>query len=239
MKNIYILILTVMVLGISKTIHAQNTDRDYIRLGNAAYRQEAYNKAEVYYSKAIEKKPSAEAYFNLGNALTMQRQDSTAYQKYIESLRMVGSNQLKKSKILHNMGNLQYGSKNYQQAVELYKSSLRCNPHDNETRYNLAMAQHMLKNNPSGNDGGGQDNQDQKEQEDKKEQQQKEQQNQQDKQDQQDKQQQPNQQQPEKQDMSEEAAEQLLNSAQQDEKNVQRKVQERQNAQPRRLQKDW
>lgn len=224
-------ILIILVAACCHNVKAQTSDRDYIRLGNAAYRQEAYNKAEVYYTKAIEKKESAEAYFNLGNALTMQRQDSTAYQKYMQSLELVGGNNLKKAKIFHNMGNLQYASRNYKDAAELFKASLRCNPNDNETRYNLAMALYMLKNNPNGGGGGGgnDDKQDKKEQQDKQQQQQQEKEQQQ-------KQQQQKQNQ---QNMSEEAAEQLLNSAQQDEKNVQQKVKQKQGGQPRRLQKDW
>lgn len=227
------LYLTIMITACMATAKAQTSDRDYIRLGNAAYRQNAFNKAEVYYTKALEKKESAEAYFNLGNALTMQQQDSTAYQRYMQSLELVGDNKLKKAKVFHNMGNLQYASKNYQDAVELYKASLRCNPQDNETRYNLAMAQHMLKNNPN-NGGGGSNNQDKQDQDQKKQDQQKQDQQ---KQDQQQKQEQ--QQQKKQQEMSQEAADQLLNSAQQDEKNVQRKVKEKQTGQPRRLQKDW
>ena len=228
MMNRYI--LTIILAAAFVTAQAQTSDRDYIRLGNAAYRQNSYNKAEVYYTKAIEKKPSAEAYFNIGNALTMQRQDSTAYQRYMQSLEIVGNNNLKKAKIYHNMGNLQYASRNYQDAVELYKASLRCNPSDNETRYNLAMAQHMLKNNPNNGGGGGNNNQDNKDQNDKKQEQQEKQEQQQSQQQQQKKNQ---------QDMSQEAADQLLNSAQQDEKNVQKKVKEKQSGQPRRLQKDW
>ena len=230
------IILTIMIAASCQDMRAQTSDRDYIRLGNAAFRQEAYNKAEVYYTKAIAKKESAEAYFNLGNALAMQRQDSTAYQKYMQSLELVGGNNLKKAKIFHNMGNLQYASKNFKDAVELYKSSLRCNPADNETRYNLAMALHMLKNNPDNGGGGGGNN----EQQDKKEQQDKQQQQQQKEQQQKEQEQKQQQQQKQnQQNMSEEAAEQLLNSAQQDEKNVQQKVKQKQGGQPRRLLKDW
>ena len=35
--------------------------------------------------------------------------------------------------------------KDYGKAVEAYKQSLRNNPKDDETRYNLALAQKMLK----------------------------------------------------------------------------------------------
>lgn len=54
-------------------------------------------------------------------------------------------------------------AKTYDKAVEAYKEALRNNPTDEETRYNLAVAQEMLKKNPPQNDNqdnkGGGDNQ--------------------------------------------------------------------------------
>jgi hypothetical protein len=55
--------------------------------------------------------------------------------------------------------------KQYAQAVEAYKNSLRNNPNDDETRYNLALAQKMLKdqqNNQNNDDKNNKDNKDNK-----------------------------------------------------------------------------
>jgi tetratricopeptide (TPR) repeat protein len=223
---------------------AQSNDRDHIRMGNRHYRSTQYQKAETNYRKAIDKKSSMEAYNNLGNALALQGKDSTAFEMYKKALDEPSPNTLKKAQIYHNMGNLTYANgvremkmggqnatQSFQQAVDLFKSSLRLNPDDNETRYNLAMAQYQLKK--------SQENQQQNQNQNQQQQQQQQQQDQQ-KQDQQDKkdeqQQQPPQQ--DKDQIDDKTAQQLLNSAQQDEKNVQRKVQ--QNPQQRRsLEKDW
>ena len=47
---------------------------------------------------------------------------------------------LEKAKTYHNIGNAHLKQKNYKQAVEAYKKSLRNNPSDEQTRYNLAEA---------------------------------------------------------------------------------------------------
>ena len=47
--------------------------------------------------------------------------------------------------IYHNIGIIFHSQKDYAKAIEAYKSSLRNNPKDNETRYNLALAQKMQK----------------------------------------------------------------------------------------------
>ena len=54
--------------------------RDFIRMGNKAYREKQYDKAETMYLKSIAKNPSFEAYYNLGNAYVMQMKDSTAFE---------------------------------------------------------------------------------------------------------------------------------------------------------------
>jgi len=236
------------------------TARDFIRMGNKAYRAQQYEQAETYYLKSIAKSPSFEAYYNLGNAYVMQEKDSTAFENYKKADSLGTTDPMRKARNFHNMGNIWYaqgvGSMRqqtgnaataFQRAVDFYKSSLRCNPDDNETRYNLAMAQFMLKKNQDQNGGGNNDqNQDQdKQNQDKQQQKQDQQKQDQQKQEQQkkeeDKQEQQAQPKPEqkKDEMSDQAAEQLLNSAQQDEKSVQRKVNQNQNNKRRSLEKDW
>ncbi|MBQ0047375.1 MAG: tetratricopeptide repeat protein [Prevotellaceae bacterium] len=242
--------------------------RDLIRLGNAAYRAEQYEKAETYYLKSIAKDPSFEGYYNLGNAYIMQQKDSTAFENYKKADSIGTSDPMRKARNFHNMGNIWYAqglaatqqqggnaAGAFQNAVNFYKSSLRCNPADDETRYNLAMAQYQLKKNQDKNGGGGDDNkqekdkdkqnqdkqkqdqQKQNEDQQKKDQDKQNQNQDQDKQDKQDQQQQ--QSNPNKDEMSDQAAEQLLNSAQQDEKGVQQKLNKNKNGKRRNLEKDW
>ena len=121
---------------------------------------------------------------------------------------------------------------NYEKAIEAYKESLRNNPSDDETRYNLALAQKMLKDQQQNQQNQNQDQQNQQQQQQQEQQQDQQQQDQQDQQ----QQQQPEQRQDE---MSKENAEQLLNSVMQDEQNTQDKVKKQQVIQGSRLEKDW
>lgn len=237
-------LLIYLYMLVSVCVSAQTNDRDCIRMGNSLYTQGQFSKAATMYMKAIDKKPSIEAYYNLGNALAMQGQDSTAYERYSDAVKMSGSNNLKKAKLFHNMGNLQYASKNYDLAVQLYKSSLRCNPYDNETRYNLAKALHELKKNPnSNNSGGGKGNDKNNKSKDKNGKNDQKDQNQNNNQSQNNQNKNDKKKEQPESNMSESAAEQLLNSAQQDEKGVQEKINDRRQRQgqrgKRRLEKDW
>lgn len=245
-RLLYSILLFVAVLPM-----VAQSARDCIRLGNVAYRQGQYDKAETYYLKSIEKSPSFEAYYNLGNAYIMQQKDSTAFENYKKADSIGTNDPMRRAKNFHNMGNIWYAQglaatrqeggnavSAFQNAVNFYKSSLRCNPDDNETRYNLAMAQYQLKKNQNNNGGGGgnddknQDKQDEEQQKQDEQKQDQQQNNEQNKQ----QQQQPEQQ---KDEMSDQTAEQLLNSAQQDEKGVQHKVNQKPNNGRRALEKDW
>ena len=137
------LCLTVSLLWAQK-----KTDRDYLRSGNRLYRDSMYTKAEVDYRKAIEANSRfPQAHFNLGNALLRQQKPKEAMQAYEQAVK-VETNKGRLASIYHNMGVILQSQKQFGPAIECYKNALRRNPADNESRYNLVLCQHQLKNNP-------------------------------------------------------------------------------------------
>lgn len=210
--------------------YGQKTDRDYLRSGNKLYKDSLFVKAEVDYRKALELNPkSADAMYNLGNALMMQEKAKEAMEQFDAASRLE-KDKKKLAQIYHNMGVILQSSKQLPQCIEAYKQSLRNNPKDNETRYNLALAQKQLKDQQQ-----NQQNQDQQQNKQDDKQQNKDQQDQNKKEQQQN----PQQQQQNQNQMSKENAQQLLNAVMQDEKNVQDKVKKQIQVQGRKLEKDW
>ncbi len=232
LQKIYI--ISLLLLGGIVSVHAQQkTDRDYLRSGNKLYNDSLFIKAEVDYRKALDINPkSTDAMFNLGNALLMQQKVKEAMEQY-ESVSKVEKDKSKLAEIYHNMGVILQSAKQYPQCIEAYKESLRNNPKDDETRYNLALAQKMLKDQQQNQQNQDQQQQQQEQKEDKQEQNQDQQE-----QDQKNQQQQQQQQQ-NKNEMSKENAQQLLNAVMQDEKNVQEKVKKQIQIQGKKLDKDW
>ena len=213
--------ITLLFLLVASSAFAQKTERDYLRSGNKLYNDSLFIKAEVDYRKALEINPkSTDAMFNLGNSLLMQQKAKEAMEQF-ESASKVEKDKDKLAQIYHNMGVILQSSKQYPQCIEAYKESLRNNPKDDETRYNLALAQKLLKDQQQNQDQN-QENKNQQEQ-DKKDQQNQNQQ----------------QQQQNKDEMSKENAQQLLNAVMQDEKNVQDKVKKQLQIQGKKLDKDW
>ena len=219
-----------LLLLMAATASAQKAERDFIRKGNRFFKDSVYVDAEVNYRKALETNPqSTVSMFNLGNTLAQQNKLQEAMEQYVAATKIEkDKNDL--AQIYHNMGVIFQSQKDYGKAVEAYKQSLRNNPKDYETRYNLALAQKMLKDQQQ-----NQQNQDQNKQQQQDQQEDKKDQNQQQNKDQQ----QPPQPQKKDSEMSKENAEQLLNSVMQDEKDVQDKVKKQQVIQGGRLEKDW
>ena len=227
--------LMVGLLMVSATAFGQKTVRDYLRSGNKLYKDSTFVKAEVDYRKALELDPkSTDAMYNLGNALLMQQKAKDAMEQF-EAASKVEKDKKKLSQIYHNMGVILQSSEQYPQCIEAYKKALRNNPADDETRYNLALAQKLLKDQQQNQDQNKQQEQKQDKKDDDKQQKNKEQQDQKKK----DQQNQNQQQQQNQNQMSKQNAEQLLKAAMQDEKNVQDKVKKGVRIQGRKLEKDW
>lgn len=205
------------------------TDRNLIRQGNRAFKSQKWAVAETQYRKAISKnQKNPQAIYNLGCALMAQQKDSMAIQQFTNAAQLE-TNRLRRAASYHNMGVIMQNHREYAQAIEYYKMALRCNPQDNETRYNLALCKKLLKNNPQNKDK----NKDNKDKNDDKNNKNNKNKNKNNKNNQ-------NQNQPNQDKMSRENAEQLLNAAVQQEQATKRKLQKAM-SQPRRkaYDKNW
>lgn len=221
----YFFLFVACLLSIAAMAQA---DRQFIRTGNRYYRLQNFAKAEAEYRKAVAVNgENAQALYNLGCALMMQQKDSIA----VEQFQKAGSlekSPLRKAKVYHNIGVACQAHRIYGDAIKAYEESLRNNPSDDETRYNLALCKRLQKNQKKNqqNQGGGNSKEKDKGK-DKQNKNQNDQKQQSQKNDQKDK-------------MSKDNAEQLLNAAMQDEKNTQQRIKKAmQQPRSRKLQKAW
>jgi tetratricopeptide (TPR) repeat protein len=226
-------------------LYAQKAERKNVRNGNKLYTNEKYTEAEVAYRKSLEVNPrSIEGTYNLGDALYKQQKYPEAAEQYQliagqseKLLQDSPANSQRLANVFHNLGNIGMQNKEYAKSVEAYKQSLRLNPTDDETRYNLALAQKLLEDQQ--NEDQSQDNQNQDDQQDQEQDQKDDQQQQQQQNDQQENKTQEEQQQNEQ--MSQDNAQQILDAFLQDEKDTQEKVKKAQaeQQQRRKTDKEW
>lgn len=208
----YKLLAFIMTLVPFVNISAQKEARN-VKEGNKQYVAQKFTEAQKFYEQGIaDNSESYSANFNLGNSLFRQKKYKEALEQYQKAATLTKEKK-EIASAFHNVGNALMEEKNYEKSVEAYKNSLKANPKDDDTRYNLAVAQHLMKK-----------QQEQQQQEQQKQEQQKQQQQQKQEQQQQQKQEQKQQQQPK---MQQEQIEQILKALEQDERDVQerRKIQ--------------
>ena len=244
-KKVYsrktVALVALLILG-SLGALAQN-ERDFIREGNRLFKVQKWSQAETLYRKAVSKNnKNPQAVYNLGCALMMQQKDSVAIQQYQKAAQLE-TNKFRRSKSFHNMGVIFQNHRDYAHAIECYKNALRCNPQDNETRYNLALCKKLLKNQPQQNQNKNKQNKDKnkgKNKQDKNNQNDKDKQNKDKNEKNQDKNKQNQQNQQNQEKMSKDNAEQLLNAAIQQEQSTKQRLQKAM-SQPKRksYEKNW
>ena len=145
--------ITLISLCIASLLFAQQESSD-VRRGNRQYNDSNYTEAEVNYRRGIDKNASSfEAYYNLGNALFRQEKYPEALEAYAQAEKLLDANDQQQKEELanrlaatyHNMGNAYYVQQQYDKAIAAYQQSLRQNPKDHETRYNLVKAMQQLQ----------------------------------------------------------------------------------------------
>jgi tetratricopeptide (TPR) repeat protein len=226
-------------------IAGQKAERARIREGNKLYDKEQFTEAEIAYRKSIEVNPrTVEGAYDLGNALYKQQKYPEAAEQYkliaSQGDRLLSENPAnvaRLSQVFHNLGNISMQNKDYATSIEAYKQSLRLNPGDDETRYNLALAQKLLENQDQQQDEQDQQQEQQQEQQDQQQDEQNNDQQQPPEQQEEQQQEQP----PQNSNMSRENAQQILDAFLQDEKDTQEKVRQAQERQRerRRADRQW
>ncbi len=135
---------------------AQTSEWKNMQKGNRAFENKDYSKAELNYLNVLKAHPSsAEALFNLGNT-QLGKSNAQAALDYFEKAKQSSADTTLTAMSLHNQGYVYQASamsstkederqQQLRTAVDHYKQALRLNPTDNNTRYNLALCQKLLK----------------------------------------------------------------------------------------------
>jgi Ca-activated chloride channel family protein len=210
-------------------------DKLLVNEGNILYKDSLFAEAQTKYEEAQLANPDRiEIGYNLGNSLYRQEKLDEAA-PLLEQYAKNASTKLEQAKGYHNLGNTYLKKGELEKGIDAYKNALRQNPKSDESRYNLAYAQQMLKKQQEQEkkDDKKEDKKDNKEEEEKKDEEKKqdeEQKEEEKKDEEQQEQEEKEQEQEEKQEqrqenqISKQKAEQILEALNNDEKAVQQKV---------------
>ena len=261
----YVVLIVIAVLAVIYSSVALVMDgspmlksmREHLKSANAYHRDSLYDKAIEPYRRAMDMEPHnpMTSYNSATNLLLKNYKDikdniavpevvanvyKDANAQFMDAVEYE-SDKKNLASIHHNSALIYHLTDSLELAAEEYKEALRNNPEDDETRYNLAVVLHQLKQNQQQQEQQNHQQQEQQnqQQQEQQNQQQQEQQNQQ-QQEQQNQQQQEQQVHQSEEEMSKENAERLLEAAMQDEKGVLEKIRREKNRSNKgKLEKNW
>lgn len=216
MKGMKYILTSVLAILCAAQMFAQ-VDRHDVRAGNRKFKKEDWREADISYRKALVKdSTSVAANYNLANTAYRQKNYDEAG-KLLDRIKDSAPASSHVSDYWFNAGDVALAKKDYQAAVNAFKSALLANPSDLEAKENYIYAKKKLEDQQK--NGGGQNDQNQNQDQNQNNQDNKDQQN-----DQQNNQNQNGQsgQQPVK--ISPQQAQQMLKAIQAKEKETQDKV---------------
>ncbi len=136
--------MTILGLLAFSFVHAQKGNREIVD-GNEAYKKGDFQAAITSYDKALKvDDKNAAAKFNKGNALQKMGKTEEAAKEYADAAE-ISKDMLLQSKAMYNKGVTEAKQKQWEQAVNSFKQSLRLKPDDTEARDNLQKAMNEIK----------------------------------------------------------------------------------------------
>ena len=239
----YMAIVAVLLLVGGEVSAQQMKERGLVRKGNRQFKREQFEKSVDSYQRALQHdSTSFEAKYDLASALYRTERYDKAEKTLLSIVSDTTRTELERGEVAYNLGNTQFAQQKYKEALSSYRHAMRCNPNDEDAKFNYAFTKRLIQQQEQQQQQQNQDqNQDQQSQDknqqeqnqnqDKNQDQNKEQQNQQEQQqqpqDQNGKEEQQGQGQQPEGAMSPEQAEAMLQAIQAEEDKTQDKLKEK------------
>ena len=158
MKGMKYILTSVLAILCAAQMFAQ-MDRHDVRAGNRKFKKEDWREADISYRKALVKdSTSVAANYNLANTAYRQKNYDEAG-KLLDRIKDSAPASSHVSDYWFNAGDVALAKKDYQAAVNAFKSALLANPSDLEAKENYIYAKKKLEDQQK--NGGGQNDQNQ------------------------------------------------------------------------------
>ena len=160
MKGMKYILTSVLAILCAAQMFAQ-VDRHDVRAGNRKFKKENWREADISYRKALVKdSTSVAANYNLANTAYRQKNYDQAG-KLLDRIKESAPASSHVSDYWFNAGDVALAKKDYQAAVNAFKSALLANPSDLEAKENYIYAKKKLEDQQKNGGGGGQNDQNQ------------------------------------------------------------------------------
>lgn len=142
----YIAIVAVLLLVGGEVSAQQMKERGMVRKGNRQFKREQFEKSVDSYQRALQHdSTSFEAKYDLASALYRTER----YEKAEKTLQSIVNDttrtELERGEVAYNLGNAQFAQQKYKEALSSYRHAMRCNPNDEDAKFNYAFTKRLIQ----------------------------------------------------------------------------------------------
>ena len=140
-------IALVLLLVASGTASAQQLkERGFVRKGNRQYNRGNIDGSIESYQEALKHDANSfEAKYDLASALYRAKRFDKAETTLKAIVNDTTRTELERGDVAYNLGNTQFAQQKYKEALSSYRMAMRCNPNDEDAKYNYAFTKRLLQ----------------------------------------------------------------------------------------------
>ena len=140
------LVVALLMLACGETSAQQMKERGWVRRGNRQYAKEKIERSIESYQEALRHDPSSfEAKYDLASALYRAERYEKAEQTLLSIVNDESRSEEERGEVSYNLGNTQFAQKKYKEALSSYRRAMRCNPNDEDAKFNYAFTKRLLQ----------------------------------------------------------------------------------------------
>lgn len=140
------LVVALLLLACGEASAQQMKERGWVRRGNRQYAKDKIERSIESYQEALRHDPSSfEAKYDLASALYRAERYEKAEQTLLSIVNDERRSEEERGEVSYNLGNTQFAQKKYKEALSSYRRAMRCNPNDEDAKFNYAFTKRLLQ----------------------------------------------------------------------------------------------
>ena len=162
------IVVALLLLACGEASAQQMKERGWVRRGNRQYAKEKIERSIESYQEALRHDPSSfEAKYDLASALYRAERYEKAEQTLLSIVNDESRSEEERGEVSYNLGNTQFAQKKYKEALSSYRKAMRCNPNDEDAKFNYAFTKRLLQQQEQQQQNQDQNQQNQEQNQDK------------------------------------------------------------------------
>ena len=149
----------IVVLFVCGEVSAQQMkERGLVRSGNREFKREHFEKSVDSYQRALQYDSTCfEAKYDLASALYRTERYDKAEKTLLSIVNDTTRTELERGEVAYNLGNTQFAQQKYKEALSSYRQAMRCNPNDEDAKFNYAFTKRLIQQQEQQNQDQNQD----------------------------------------------------------------------------------